>query len=294
MPVTERSFLGSEDCSEWTQAIGQQCRRAGDRSHDILGAMVDERLATMIDVLLKSGRKQLAVPFEATPETVPNEAFSLACIARCADLLEGELLLYNGGQWSLARILGRTLTEFWLYGQHFLLDGDRAVEEFMEEDQRHQATQEFGHNQVWEQLESHRAGGIDTRTGYEEPTTARRPNLSVLAGRVRELRDEQGYSGGIAVVRYNLSYRWDSAVDVHPTFDLLRRYFRIRPDNTLAVEPVPEVVDNRDLSTHINEELRLDANLLADLLGIYFQVRNDTDGMSRLQTALATATGKDT
>ena len=72
MPVTERSFLGSEDCSESTQAIGQQCRRAGDRSHDILGAKVDERLATMIDVLLKSGRQQLAVPIEAPPETVPN------------------------------------------------------------------------------------------------------------------------------------------------------------------------------------------------------------------------------
>jgi hypothetical protein len=189
----------------------------------------------------------------------------------------------------VARILGRTLSEFWLYGQHFLLDGARAVEELLKEDQRHQGTLEVGHNQVWQQLESHRAGGIDTRTGYEEPNSARRPDLSELAIRLRALREEHGYKGGITLVRYSLSYRWDSAHDVHPTFDLLSRYFQIRTDNTWSVEPVPEVVGNRDLSTHINEELRFDANLLADLLGIYFQQRNDTAGMKSLHSALATA-----
>src|SRR5665213_3776092 len=96
--------------------------------------MVDERLATMISALVKLGRRQLADPIQASPKTVPSEAFSRACIARCADLLEGELLLCKGGQWSVARILARTLIEFWLYGQHFLLDGDRAVEELIRED----------------------------------------------------------------------------------------------------------------------------------------------------------------
>ncbi len=235
--------------------------------------MVDERLATMITALVDLGRRTLADPIEATPKTVPSEAFSRACIARCVDLLEGELILCNGGQWSVARILARTLIEFWLYGQHFILDGDRAVDELIREDERHQGTQEVGHNQVWEQLESHRSGGIDTRTGYEEPATSRRPDLSSLAVRIQVLREEHGYDGGIALVRYGLSYRWDSAHDVHPSFDLLSRYFRLRTDDTLAVEAVPQVVGGRDVSTYVNEELRLDTTLLVDLLRIYFQIR---------------------
>ncbi len=265
-----------------TRASVRTCRRQVEPMNE------DPESGPIVGLI--SFARETVVQFGSGDEAMdPSDAFALACIARCADLLEGQVQLCRCGLPSIARILGRTLIEFWLYGQAFVLEGDAAVSKFLREDARHQGTMEHGRRQIWERLESQRDGGIDLRTGFETPDDAERLQLDVLAKRVRTLREDSGFGGGIAEVTYELNYRWDSAHDVHPTFDLLSRYFRPADDDLVHVATKPTDPAGQDLGESVEAELRDDAQLLADLLGVLLSARGDQNALMALRRRLDAA-----
>jgi len=197
-----------------------------------------------------------------------GEVFGVAATRHAANLLSGELDLAVAGRWSLTRLLGRSITESWLWANLLLLDGEGGIERLMAEDANHQHRLATGHNALWDRLESGRSDRKDLRGLSVVPSGEwRRPNIQSLAHDVRSLRERRGLGGGIAEVSYELVYRWESVHDVHVGFDLLSRYLAELTSSAATVLAEPEEEDVNHFRGP--DSLHQDARLVLDLVGVY-------------------------
>ncbi len=193
-------------------------------SHDRLGSVGDDSQAiSRAERVAREARRRL--PRRVAVEDGTPYLFFAAAAMHAVRLLKDEVSLARDGRWSNIRILGRSLTEAWLWGNCFLLGGEEAVERFISEDAHHQGRLAFGWDHVVDQLPEVEEldldiGEVPTLEDVDEVS----PNVRALAEQVGGLREAAGIAGGVAVAEYEVFYRWESANAVHTTFDLLARY----------------------------------------------------------------------
>jgi hypothetical protein len=211
--------------------------------------------------------------------------FALAAIRRMADLIDVELRLALQDCHSVTRVLGRCVTELWLYGNELLLNGEDALERLFGEDADQQARLEHGRRMVWDRLESQRDGGIKMHDADFIAGERERANVEALAIRVRALREGRGLGGGIAEVRYELDYRYDSAHDVHVGVDLLFRYLGLGEGDLARVFKEP--CDEDSSPSRGWDSVYNDTRLLADILGVYLEVAERHEELAELRSRLA-------
>lgn len=211
--------------------------------------------------------------------------FGVAAVRHGANLLSAEADLGIAGRWSVTRLLGRAVTEAWIWANLLFLDGDAAVEQLMAEDANHQHRLRRGHEAIWDRLESKRLNGIDLRTGDKVPSGDWcPPNIRERAQRVRSLREASGIGGGIADVAYELIYRYESVHDVHIGFDLLSRYLGdlTVAKGTVVARPGPEDIN----AFRGPEALAQDVRLVADALGVYLTISGRLTDLEAAKAAL--------
>ena len=108
-------------------------------------------------------------------------------------------------------------------------------------------------------------------------------NIEALAVRVRQLREGRGLGGGIAEVHYELTYRWDSAQDVHVGVDLLFRYLVLDQGDQAEVLKEPDT--DQDINPFRGwDSLYEDTRLLADILGLYLELAEHHDELKELRS----------
>ena len=202
----------------------------------------------------------------------------VAAIRHGSNLLGGELDLVSADRWSLTRVLGRQITEAWLWANALFLDPTHAFDLLMLADAKQLFLREKGAKEIWEKLEKHRAGGIDLRNPSSVPPEGRQ-DLAALADDVHRLREASGLKGGIAVVSYQMHYRWESSRDVHVTFELLGRYLDIDKPGTVRSVPGPDDVE----SFRGPESLHRDTSLIADAVAVYLHATGQHERLTQLQ-----------
>lgn len=233
--------------------------------------MPDDREGQNVARVLAVVDTYLPSTFEADADpSVLGTMLGVAAVRHAANLLGGEAELGAAGRWSVTRLLGRAVTESWLWANLLFLDGDAAVEQLIAEDVNHQHRLKLGHEAIWDRLESKRPGGVDLRTATQVPSGDwTHPNIRDRAQRVRVVREEHGLGGGIADVAYEMIYRYESTHDVHIGFDLLGRYLGdfSASRGTVVAQPGPEDID----AFRGPEALLQDARLVADAVGVYLK-----------------------
>jgi hypothetical protein len=198
-----------------------------------------------------------------------------------ADLLRAELELSSLGLDSSTRVLGRTIVELWLNANEFLLDPESAIARLELEHVTVHAQIQHGFAEIWERLERQREGGIDLRDPEFERGEGQRANVENLARRVATLREKRGLGGGaVAHIQYQMVYRRDSIEDVHVTMDHLFRYL-LPEGGVLQLLRIPGPEDTNEFRGP--HSVRQDAQLLADILGVYLEVSGQGDQLDDLK-----------
>ena len=222
------------------------------------------------------------LPFD---ETNAATILALAAIRRMADLVDAQLRLALQDRHSVTRVLGRSVIELWLSANELLLNDQDGLTRLFGEDADQQARLEHGRRMVWDRLESRREDGIKLHDPNFVAGKRMRPNIEALAIRVRALREERGVGGGIAEVRYEVDYRYDSAHDVHVGVDLLFRYLVLDEDNPAHILKEPAAEDTGPLRGW--ESVYNDTRLLADVLGLYMDLADRHDELVELRSHLS-------
>jgi hypothetical protein len=228
-------------------------------------------------------RGVLALADENLPTTDISDGVAMlgiAAIRHGSNLLGGELELASANRWSLTRVLGRQITESWLWANALLLDSEAAFDRLMLADGKQQYLRNKGFTKIWDTLESRRPGGLDLRDPSSVPAKGEHVDLGALAEDVQRLREASGLQGGVAVVSYELQYRLESREDVHVTFDLLGRYIDHSKSrgNVLAMPGVDDINDFRG-----PESLNLDAGLIADVIGVYLHATGQHERQAQVR-----------
>jgi hypothetical protein len=244
--------------------------------------MVSDRQRTIIENLLRAVDDHLPVTV-AEGGSAANP-LGVAAVRHAANLLSGELVLAEADLWSLTRLLGRAIVEAWLWANLLFLVGDDAVTRLLAEAADHDRRLEAGRRDIWERLESKRPGGIDLRnatlSSLPEPPTP--SQIEDLARKVRAARDARGLGGGLAEINYQLGYRWDTVNDVHVGLDVLARYRRDRAEILRVPSPDEDITPFRG-----PESLHHDTKMVADALGIYLTVTDQTSALDEAKKSLA-------
>jgi hypothetical protein len=247
-------------------------------------APLSQSLRTIVGGVLDIVDAYLPVNF-ASDKTELGHVFGVAAVRHAANLLAGERDLAIADHWPLTRLLGRALTEAWLWANVLLLGGDAAVPRLFGEDANHKYRLEKGRGRLWDRLESLRTDGVDLRGMTTVPSTGLRPDIAELARQARALREEHGLGGGIAEVAYEMIYRWESVHDVHVGLALLIRYVGdFSPEGaTVRRQPGQEDVD----AFRGPDALRHDAMLVADAVGVYLVAAGSAENLEHAKAMLS-------
>jgi hypothetical protein len=234
---------------------------------DVLNAAIDDVLS-FVDPILP---QELAL----TEETL-GDIFGCAAIRRLADLLRAESTLARTGHAASSRVIGRAAIEAWLWATYLLLAPEVAIERLILESQGHERRRLIGMNRLWERVHALATSSLPRPDPPPSPTGKAAPDIRSLAEAVADARRERGFDGGRADGAYHDRYRWDSVYDVHPSFDLLMRYFAI---DEVAMQAR---FYSKAQTAEGNDDLRgtggalETALLLLDALGVYSQTRGVT------------------
>lgn len=208
------------------------------------------------------------------------DLLALLGLARSADLLRGELALFDAQMPHLAPVLGRTLIETCLYVQYLVLSPDEAVERLDQEANDQQRRLRAGSDRLRD-LAAVRAV-LDESVHEDELGPATPPNVADLSRRVSDLRAALGHGEieGFSRVAYEMDYRWRSANEVHPGIVVFGRYMNhsVEPP---TLRTLPSIYPHADDLDAPQQELRQDAYLLEDTLALRLAITEHRDLVGR-------------
>jgi len=247
--------------------------------------MVSEQQQAVVKSVLDAADEWLPTSL-SFPEASQAQVFGVAATRHAASLLAAELYLAQGGYWSLTRVLGRSVTEAWLWANLLFLGGEPELQRLVDEHANRQHRLAKGAAVIWDELESTRTDGIDLRDLVTVPEgTYRQPNISDLAHDVARLREDHQVGRGVALVAYEVTYRTESNRDVHISFELLARYLA---DFTTAGATVLRQRGPDDMNDLRGPgSLHQDSILVADAIGLYLLAAGRDDDLARVRATLA-------
>ena len=246
--------------------------------------MVSEQQQGVVKAVLEAADEWLPTSLSFS-EPAFGQGLGVAATRHAANLLGAELHLATGGYWSLTRVLGRSVTEAWLWANLLFLGGEPEVQSLADEHANRQHGLAKGAAVIWDELESAKADGIDLRKLVTVPEgTYRQPNISDLAHSVARLREEHHCGRGVALVAYEAIYRTESNSDVHISFELLARYLAEFTTSGATVLRQPGPDDINDLRGPLS--LHHDCLMVADAIGLYLLATGREDDLERVKATL--------
>jgi hypothetical protein len=124
--------------------------------------MVSEQQQGVVKAVLEAADEWLPTSLSFS-EPAFGQGLGVAATRHAANLLGAELHLATGGYWSLTRVLGRSVTEAWLWANLLFLGGEPEVQRLADEHANRQHGLAKGAAVIWDELESAKADGIDLR-----------------------------------------------------------------------------------------------------------------------------------
>lgn len=234
----------------------------------------DVQLLSAIDDVLLFVDAILPTQFVIEQDTL-GDVFGCAAVRRLADLVRAERILATSGEIATSRVIGRSAIEAWLWAVYLFLDPEHALDRLVAESEGHQRRRLIGMNRLWERIEDLKSSNLDTPAPVPPSAGTANPDIKALAEATADVMRAHGYKGDRADGKYHNDYRWDSMFDVHPSFELLMRYFDIDEESrTATIEPTAraeEADDLRGVGGTFDSAL-----LLLEALGIYAQTRGIT------------------
>lgn len=222
-----------------------------------------EDLLSFVDVLLPS-----KVPFVEPLD----EVFACAAIRRLADLLRAETILAVSGSGATSRVIGRAAIESWLWACYLMLEPDASTDRLLAESIGHQRRLASGVKNLWDAFEEIRAAAI-TEPVVPSSQSSAWPKISEIAPLVASARVERGLDGMRTRGMYEERYRYDSAYDVHPSFELLKRYFQVDDEREVATVFREAQLDPGDEGRGVGGAFDT-ALMLLDALAVYRLTRD--------------------